>query len=342
MKNMIGKSISHYKILDQIGQGGMGVIYKAQDTRLNRLVALKFLPQSLTRSSEEKNRFIQEAVAASALNHPNIVTIYEIDEVDGDSFISMELIEGKNLKDLIQNGPLSLEQFFNIAFQTAEGLNKAHQKGIVHRDIKSENILVNQDGIAKITDFGVAKLKGAAGMTLAGTVLGTTAYMSPEQANGEEVDQRSDIFSLGIIFYEILTGELPFKGVHPMAIMYAIVNEEPLSPKSLREEIPSGLAEIISRSLAKKKEERYQTLSVLLEDLKTLTTGGKIQIKKADGKAELKSIAVLPFEDLSPNKENQYFSNGITEDIITDLSQIAQLRVTPRSVAANYQDNKKT
>lgn len=338
---MIGREISHYKILDQIGQGGMGVIYKAQDTRLNRLVALKFLPQSLTRSSEEKNRFIQEAIAASALNHPNIVTIYEIDEVDGDSFISMELIEGKNLKDLIQAGPLSLEQFFNIAFQTSEGLNKAHQKGIVHRDIKSENVLVNSDGIAKITDFGVAKLKGAAGMTLAGTVLGTTAYMSPEQANGEEVDQRSDIFSLGIIFYEILTGELPFKGVHPMAIMYAIVNEDPLSPKSLREEIPVGLENIISKSLAKNKEERYQTLSVLLEDLKTLTTGGKIQIKKADQKAELKSIAVLPFEDLSPNKENQYFSNGITEDIITDLSQIAQLRVTPRSVAANYQDNKK-
>jgi len=338
---MIGREISHYKILDQIGQGGMGVIYKAQDTKLNRLVALKFLPQSLTRSSEEKNRFIQEAIAASALNHPNIVTIYEIDEVDGDSFISMEFIEGKNLKGLIQAGPLSLEQFFNIAFQTAEGLNKAHQKGIVHRDIKSENILVNSDGVAKITDFGVAKLKGAAGLTLAGTVLGTTAYMSPEQANGEEVDQRSDIFSLGIIFYEILTGQLPFQGMHPMAVMYAIINEEPLSPRSLRDEIPVGLENIISQTLAKNKEDRYQSLTLLLDDLRTLTTGGKIEIKKADEKAELKSIAVLPFGDLSPDKENQYFSNGITEDIITDLSQITQLRVTPRSVVANYQDSKK-
>jgi len=156
---MIGREISHYKILEQIGQGGMGVIYKAEDTKLYRTVALKFLPTSLTRGAEEKTRFIQEAQAASALNHPNIVTIYEIDEVDGDSFISMEFIEGKNLKDMVKDGPLTLEQFFEIAIQTAEGLSKAHQKGIIHRDIKSENILVNPDGLVKITDFGLAKLK---------------------------------------------------------------------------------------------------------------------------------------------------------------------------------------
>ncbi|OGC84153.1 MAG: hypothetical protein A2V73_06980, partial [candidate division Zixibacteria bacterium RBG_19FT_COMBO_42_43] len=338
---MIGREISHYKILEQIGQGGMGVIYKAEDTKLYRTVALKFLPTSLTRGTEEKTRFIQEAQAASALNHPNIVTIYEIDEVDGDSFISMEFIEGKNLKDMLKEGPLTLEQFFEIAIQTAEGLSKAHQKGIIHRDIKSENILVNPDGLVKITDFGLAKLKGAAGLTLAGSVLGTAAYMSPEQANGEEVDQRTDIFSLGIIFYEMLTGDLPFKGMHPMAIMYAIVNEEPLSPRSLREEVPEELENIISQALAKKKEDRYQNLILLLEDLKTLTTGGKIKVKKTEAEPHVKSIAVLPFGDLSPNKENEYFSNGMTEDIITDLSQMGELRVTPRSMVANYQDSKK-
>jgi non-specific serine/threonine protein kinase len=319
----------------------MGVIYKAQDIKLNRLVALKFLPRAVTADSEEKQRFIQEAQAASALNHPSIITIYEIDEIDGEAFISMEYVDGGSLKNLLSESQVPLDRFLEIASAVTEGLSRAHQMGIIHRDIKSENILLTSDGRSKITDFGLAKLKGSGTITLAGKVLGTAAYMSPEQVQGEELDARSDIFSLGIVFYELLTGQLPFKGMHPMAIMYSIVNEEPLTPSQVREDIPRPLENVISTALRKKKEERYQSLDLMLEDLKKVQSGTLVLAVPAAEKPPLKTVAVLPFEDLSPTKENEYLANGMADEIITDLSQIGSLKVTPRSSVLGYQANVK-
>jgi serine/threonine protein kinase len=214
---MIGKTISHYKILDKIGEGGMGVVYKARDTKLDRIVPLKFLPKHLLCDEEAKTRFVHEAKTASALDHPNIATIYEIDEAEGECFISMTYIQGKSIKELIKQKEIDgwdMGKITNVAVQIAEGLSEAHQKGIVHRDIKSDNIMLNNEGLVKIMDFGLAKLKGAPKVTQIGSTVGTLAYMSPEQAQGMEVDRRSDIFSLGAILYEMITGQLPFRGEH--------------------------------------------------------------------------------------------------------------------------------
>jgi len=333
---MIGKTVTHYKILEKIGEGGMGVIYKAVDTKLNRTVALKFLPHAVTMDSEEKQRFIQEAQAASALNHPNIITIYEIDEVDSNSFISMEYVDGGNLKTLVSENSVPIDRFFEIALGVTDGLAQAHKKGIIHRDIKSENILLTTDGRPKITDFGLAKLKGSGTITLAGKALGTAAYMSPEQVQGDELDGRSDIFSLGIVFYELLTGQMPFKGAHPMAVMYSIVYEEPLTPSQLRTDIPKSLENIISLALQKNKDQRYQALELMLDDLKKAQSGSLVAIEALPEKALVRAVAVLPFEDLAPTKENEYLANGITDEIITDLSQIGSLKVAPRSSVMGY------
>ena len=222
---MIGKTISHYKILEKLGEGGMGVVYKAQDTKLDRIVALKFLPRNLLCDSEAKARFTHEAKAASALNHTNITTIYEIDEVEGECFICMEYIEGKNLKDRIESAPLKIAEAIGIALQIAEGLQEAHQKGIIHRDIKSANIMQTTRGQVKIMDFGLAKLAGQTRLTKTGATMGTFAYMSPEQAKGEKVDHRADIWSLGVVIYEMVTGQLPFKSEYEQAIVYSIMNE---------------------------------------------------------------------------------------------------------------------
>ncbi len=319
----------------------MGVIYKAEDIKLKRTVALKFLPHALTVDEEGKRRFIQEAQAASALNHPNIITIYEIDEVDGNSFISMEYVDGGNLKTVLNNGQIPFERFLDIVTAVSEGLSKAHNLGIIHRDIKSENILMTSDGRPKITDFGLAKLKGSGTITLAGKALGTAAYMSPEQAQGEELDARSDIFSLGVVFYELLTGQLPFRGMHPMAIMYSIVNEEPMTPSTIRSDIPKQIENVISRTLLKDKNSRYQSLENLLDDFKKLRTGSQIAIEPVVETSKAKAVAVLPFEDLSPNQENEYFANGITDEIITDLSNVASLRVAPRASVMPYKKSPK-
>ena len=334
---MDNRIISHYQILEKIGEGGMGIIYKAQDLKLNRTVALKFLPRAVTTDSEEKQRFMQEAQAASALNHPSIITIYEIDEIDGEAFISMEYVEGGNLRKLLAEQTVSLDRFLEIALPVCEGLSRAHQRGIIHRDIKSENILLTGDGRPKLTDFGLAKLKGSGTITLAGKVLGTAAYMSPEQVQGEELDARSDIFSLGIVFYELLTGELPFKGMHPMAIMYSIVNEEPLTPSQIRKDLPRSIESIISRALQKNRDERYQNLELMLSDFKKAQSGTVTAAEPVLERPTLKGVAVLPFEDLSPTKENEYLANGITDEIITDLSRIESLKVTPRSSVLGYQ-----
>src|SRR6267143_3274337 len=213
-----GQTIFHYKILEKLGEGGMGVVYKAEDTKLKRTVALKFLPQRLSASEQDKSRFIQEAQAASALNHPNVCTIHDIQEHDGQMFIVMEFVDGQTLEE--KKGTISLKQAIDIGIQIADGLAAAHEKGIVHRDIKPENIMIRKDGIAQIMDFGLAKLRGVSRLTQEGSTVGTAGYMSPEQVQGQDADHRSDIFSFGVLLYELLTGQPPFKGVHESAIAY--------------------------------------------------------------------------------------------------------------------------
>jgi serine/threonine protein kinase/tetratricopeptide (TPR) repeat protein len=267
---MLGKTISHYRIFDKLGEGGMGVVYKAEDTKLGRSVALKFLPPELTRDTEARKRFAQEARAASALDHPNICTIHEIDETaEGQLFIAMAFYEGESLKAKIERGPLKLDEALDIAAQIAQGLAKAHEQGIVHRDIKPANILVTKDGLVKIVDFGLAKLAGAK-VTKTGTTLGTARYMSPEQARGEAVDARSDIFSLGAVLYEMLTGKHAFPGEYEQAMLYAIMNEEPEPVTALRTGVPMELERIVATCMAKNPGERYQHVDEIIADLRRM------------------------------------------------------------------------
>ena len=268
---MIGQTVSHYRILEKLGEGGMGVVYKAEDTKLRRTVALKFLPPELSRDQEAKERFFHEARAAAALDHPNIATVYEIDEAEGQIFIALGYVEGRTLKDTIADRPLPIAQAIDLAMQIAEGLALAHEKGIVHRDVKSANIMITDKGQVKIMDFGLAKLKGQTRLTRDGSTLGTVAYMSPEQAQGKEVDQRSDIWSLGVVLYEMLTGKLPFRGEYDQAVIYAILNEAPEPVTALRSGIPLELERIMDKALAKDPAERYQGCQDLLADLKRST-----------------------------------------------------------------------
>ena len=266
---MIGQTILHYKILEKLGEGGMGEVFKAQDTKLDRFVALKFLPSQLIASEDDKARFIQEAKAASAMNHPNVCTIYDIQENDGQLFIVMEFVEGKTLKD--KRDSISEKQILEIGIQAAEGLAAAHEKGIVHRDIKPENIMIRKDGIAQIMDFGLAKLYSGSEvsrLTKAGTTMGTMGYMSPEQVQGLDVDHRTDIFSLGVVLYELLAGESPFKGMHETAIMYEIVNIDAPPLSTIKKDIDPQLDDIILECLEKDKDERCQSAKELAKDLR--------------------------------------------------------------------------
>jgi len=257
-----------YKIIEVLGRGGMGVVYKAEDTRLKRNVALKFLPPELIQNEEAKERFVLEARSAAALSHPNICTIHEIDEEGERSFIAMEYVEGHTLREKIQKSPLELERALEMAIQVAGGIEEAHKKGIIHRDIKSSNIMVTEKGQAKIMDFGLAKVKGTTLLTREGTTLGTVAYMSPEQARGEEVDHRSDIWSLGVVLYEMLSGQLPFKGERETSILYSVVHEEPKPLKEIKRDLPPELQQIINRAFKKKQESRYASAAEMLNDLK--------------------------------------------------------------------------
>jgi serine/threonine protein kinase len=266
---MIGTTVSHYKILEKLGEGGMGVVYKAEDTKLKRTVALKFLPPELTRDPEAKERFTHEAQAASALEHPNICNIHEIGETDdGRSFIVMACYEGQTLKDKIEGGPLPFKNAIDLAIQIGQGLEKAHGKNIVHRDIKPANVMITDDGIAKILDFGLAKLRGRTVLTKTGTTLGTVTYMSPEQVKGDEIDRRSDIWSLGVVLYEMITGVVPFKGEYENAIQYSILNVRPEAITGLRSGIPLEVERIVNKCLEKDKAYRYQHIDELLTDLK--------------------------------------------------------------------------
>ena len=265
---MIGKTISHYRILEKLGEGGMGVVYKAKDIKLDRVVAIKFLPQHLTTETVEKERFVHEAKAASALSHTNVTTIYEIDEFEGQTFIVMEYCEGQTLRQVIQKETLSIKKVLDIAIQICEGLTIAHEKGIVHRDIKSDNIMLTPRGQVKIMDFGLAKLKGATKLTQSRSTVGTACYMSPEQAQREEVDHRSDIFSFGVVLYELLTGQLPFQGDHEAAVLHAIISEEPQPVVRFNNKVSARLQDVVDKALAKEKEERYQHIDDVLADLR--------------------------------------------------------------------------
>jgi serine/threonine-protein kinase len=369
---MIGQTISRYKILEKIGEGGMGVVYKAEDTKLHRPVALKFLPSSLQTSSEEKERFIHEAESAAALDHASICTIYEIDEADGNLFIAMAYIEGKELTDLLESGPLSMDQTLDLATQIAEGLQAAHKKGIVHRDIKSGNVLVTAEGQAKIMDFGLAKRSGRRQLTQVGSTIGTVPYMSPEQSRGDEVDHRTDIWSFGVLLYEMLAGRLPFRSDYNEALVYSILNENPPPLESVRDDIPTDLARVVQRCLEKNREARYESIAEVLAELRhsreqngtgqqalrqpvlkntflrwSLMGAAAVVLVVAlfmifplgdDQSARIDSIAVLPFENLTGDPEQEYFVDGMTDALISDLAKISALRVISRTSVMQYRD----
>ncbi|MFQ5676096.1 MAG: serine/threonine protein kinase, partial [bacterium] len=266
---MIGQIILHYKITEKLGEGGMGVVYKAKDTKLKRKVALKFLPLQTMAGEEEKARFEHEAQAAAALDHPNICTVHEINEADGQTFIAMAYVEGQSLHELIiDNCQLTIINCLDYAIQIAEGLQAAHEKEIVYRDIKPANILITEKGQVRITDFGLAKLAGRTQLTKEGTAMGTVAYMSPEQTQGVDVDHRTDIWALGAVIYEMITGQQPFVGDYEQAVIYSIMNEDPEPPTALRTGVPMELERIVLKALAKEPDERYQRVDEMLVDLK--------------------------------------------------------------------------
>jgi serine/threonine protein kinase/Flp pilus assembly protein TadD len=365
---MIGQTISHYRILQKLGGGGMGVVYSARDSVLDRAVALKFLPPDALQDKFSLDRFLREARAAAALNHPNICTVHEIGEdPENQPFIVMEFLEGDTLKNAISGRPLRTERILDISLQVADALDHAHSRGITHRDIKPANIFVLHSGQSKILDFGLAKLtarlpasseSSAHGshvdpqdtLTSAGASMGTVAYMSPEQARGESLDCRSDLFSFGAVLYEMTTGIQAFRGATSAVVFNAIFNVHPEPATSVNPELPAGLETIVSKALEKDRELRYQSAAELRSDLKRLKRdldSGRIPTRRGPGspgfpsrRAERpqNSVAVLYFENLSTAKEDEYLRDGMTEDIITELANIKNLKVFPRPAMLPYRD----
>ena len=397
---MIGQTISHYRIVEKLGEGGMGVVYKAEDMKLKRPVALKFLRSDAIENDEHRERFQREAQAAAALDHPNICTVYEIDEADGQAFLAMAYLEGQTVKDKVKERPLKLDEAIDIAIQTAQGLQAAHAKGIVHRDIKSANLMVTPQGHVKIMDFGLAQLAERSELTKTAMILGTPAYMSPEQARREPTDRRTDVWSLGVVIYEMVTGRLPFEGERQEAVLYAIGSEEPEPITALRAGLPMELDRIVGKALAKAADERYQHVEEMMVDLRAVAQklkSGKSAVASAGaGQAvadagaaseepkrqsrlvyaglavallaliatlgyfgtqnsyeptttskedaistERPSIAVLPLENVGGGEENEYFSEGVTDDIISQLSKIGGLKVISRTSSGQYKNTDK-
>ena len=339
---MVGQTVSHYRVLEKLGGGGMGVVYRAEDTRLGRHVALKFLPEELSRDTLALERFRREARTASALNHPHICTIHEIDESGGRQFIAMELLEGATVKHLLESGPMTLEKAVELGIQIADALEAAHAKGVIHRDIKPANLFVTERGQLKILDFGLAKTAAPAGdgetlamealLTSPGATLGTVAYMSPEQTRGETLDARTDLFSFGAVLYEMLTASYAFQGPTPAVIQEAILNR---APAPMKAQVPAEMQRIVSKLLEKDRRLRYQNASDVRADLERLRRDSG---QTAAAGQQQKSVAVLYFENLSGAKEDEYFRDGMTEDIITELSKVSQLRVFPRAELLRYRD----
>ena len=372
----VNTTLLHYRILSKIGEGGMGLVYLAEDTRLDRKVAIKFLHEGLSQDFDKLNRFVQEAKAASALNHPNILTVHEIGEVEGKNYIATEFIEGRTLREhLILNERMPLDIILRLVTQVAEALNAAHRAGIIHRDIKPENIMVRKDGYAKVLDFGLAKLSDTGAMagsnettqdqvnTTPGIVMGTVAYMSPEQARGKDVDTRTDIFSLGVVLYELLTGLQPFTGETSYHTMVAIFEKDPPPIAADGISIPAELERITLRALAKKVDNRYQKAKELVFDLKALrkrlefeqelertstpdkTSDNPTQIFNSEIAVEIETgntIAVLPFVNMSRNEDGDYFSDGLAEELLNVLSKIRGLRVAARTSAFSFKGKQTT